>query len=68
MKLVPAWERLYERIYAGNIRRKPKARTAVMHKMICAVWRVLKTRQPFDRLHNCPELENEKASSDSGLV
>jgi len=68
MKVVPAWERIYERIYAGNIRRKPKARTAVMHKMICAVWRVLKTRQPFDRLHNCPELENEKASSDSGLV
>ena len=59
VKVVPAWERLYERIYAGNIKRKPKARMAVMHKMICAVWRVLRTRQPFDRLHNCPELEKE---------
>ena len=57
IKVVPAWERLYERIHAGNIKRKPKARMAVMHKMICAVWRVLKTQQPFDRLHNCSELK-----------
>ena len=60
MKVVPAWERLYGRIYAGNDKRKTKARMAVMHKMICAVWRVLKTRQPFERLHNCPELADDK--------
>jgi len=58
-KVVPAWARLYERICAGNEKRKPKARMAVMHKMICAVWRVLRTEQPFDRLHNCPELEKD---------
>jgi len=59
-KVVPAWARLYERICAGNEKRKPKARTGPwMHKMICAVWRVLRTEQPFDRLHNCPELEKD---------
>ncbi|KKL14019.1 hypothetical protein LCGC14_2519950, partial [marine sediment metagenome] len=33
-----------------------QARMAVMHKMVLAIWRVLTTREPFDRLHNCPEL------------
>jgi transposase len=59
IKVVPAWGRLYERVYAGNDKRKAKARVAVMHKMVCAVWRVLKTQQPFDRLHGCPELEKD---------
>lgn len=57
--VVPAWGRLYARIYAGNDKRKAKARVAVMHKMVCAIWRVLKTGQPFDRLHSCPELEKD---------
>jgi transposase len=59
VKVVPAWARLYERIYAGNDKRRPKARVAVMHKMICAAWRVLRTGQRFNRLHNCPELEKD---------
>ena len=58
IKVVPAWQRLYERVAAGNRRRRPKARMAVMHKMVLAIWRVLTTREPFDRLHNCPELNN----------
>lgn len=69
MKVVPAWERLYNRIYAGNEKRKSKARMAVMHKMICTVWRVLRTGQRFDRLHNCPELktDNGELVKGSGL-
>jgi transposase len=60
MRVVPAWGRLYERVHAGNDKRRAKARMAVMHKMVCAIWRVLTTKQPFDRLHNCPELEDAK--------
>jgi transposase len=56
VRVVPAWQRLYERIEAGNRRRRVKARVTVMHKMVCAIWRVLRTKQPFDRLHNCLEL------------
>jgi len=56
VKVVPAWQRLYDRVHAGNDRRKSKARMAVMHKMTCAIWRVLTLKEPFDRLHNCPEL------------
>jgi len=62
-QLVPAWQRLYQRVHAGNDKRKAKARMAVMHKMICAVWRVLTTQEGFNRLHNCPELNNTTASS-----
>jgi transposase len=57
VKKVPAWGRLYERVYGGRAKSKGKARMAVMHKMVCAIWRVLKTTEPFDRLHNCPELK-----------
>lgn len=60
IRLVPAWQHLYERIHAGNPKRRSKARVAVMHKMVCAIWRVLKTKQPFDRLHNCPELTEKQ--------
>ncbi len=67
IRVVPAWQRLYDRVLAGNPRRKMKARTAVMHKMVCAIWRVLKTREPFDGLHNCSELEISVSSS-LGLV
>ena len=63
IRVVPAWQRLYDRVCAGNQRRRPKARMAVMHKMVCAIWRVLKTREAFNRLHNCPELAAEKSSS-----
>lgn len=54
--VVPAWGRLYERIHADNRKRRSKARTAVMHKMVKAIWRVLAKKQAFNRLHNCPEL------------
>ena len=66
IRVVPAWQRLYDRVYAGNPKRKPKARMAVMHKMVCAIWRVLKTKEGFNRLHNCPELAASKASSQLG--
>ena len=62
-KVVPAWARLYQRVEAGNVRRRPKARMAVMHKMVLAVWRVLTTKEPFDRLHNCPELHEQNMAS-----
>ena len=68
IRVVPAWRRLYDRVHAGNEKRKSKARMAVIHKMVCAIWRVLTTGEPFDRLHNCPELEEKKASSNVGLV
>ncbi len=72
VKVVPAWQRLYERVEAGNKKRRSKARMAVMHKMVLTIWRVLTTREPFDRLHNCPELRKEvqniMASSLGGLV
>ena len=68
LRVVPAWQRLYDRVCAGNPRRKMKAKVAVMHKMICAVWRVLTTKEPFDRLHNCPELTAKTASSVWGLA
>lgn len=61
--VVPSWQRLYERICAGNPRRRTKAKVAVMHKIVGAIWRVLVTREPFDRLHNCPELVKRTASS-----
>jgi len=69
VRVVPAWQRLYDRVCAGNPKRKTKARVAVMHKMVCAIWRVLATRQRFDRLHNCPELQPFKGELDkvSGL-
>jgi transposase len=57
IRIVPAWQHLYDRVLAGNERLKTKARMAVMHKMVCAIWRVLTTNEPFDRLHNCPELQ-----------
>jgi transposase len=66
MRVVPAWRRLYERVYGGNAKRKGKARMAVMHKLVCAIWRVLVTKEEFDRLHNCPELTATKASSPLG--
>lgn len=56
IRVVPAWARLYNRVYGGRAKSKGKARMAVMHKMVCAIWRVLVTQEPFDRLHNCPEL------------
>ena len=52
-----------DRVLAGNDQRRPKARMAVARKMICAVWRVLKTKQLFDPLHNCPEIETASATS-----
>ena len=66
IRVVPAWGRLYERVCAGSDKRKGKARMAVMHKMVCAIWRVLTIREPFERLHNCSELDVTKASSLSG--
>lgn len=66
IKVVPSWDRLYQRIYADNPRRKAKARVAVMHKMVQAVWRVLTTPQPFDRLHNCPELKIDHGELEAG--
>jgi len=60
MRVVPAWERLYSRVHAGNPKRRCKARVAVMHKMVKAIWRVLAQKQPFNRLHNCPELADGK--------
>ena len=63
LRVVPSWQRLYDRIHAGNDKHKSKARVAVMHKMICAVWRVLTFEEGFNRLHNCPELKRSKASS-----
>jgi transposase len=62
VRVVPAWKRLYDSVQAGNPRRRSKAKVAVMHKIVGALWRVLKTRQPFDRLHNCPELQAQTAS------
>jgi len=56
IRVVPAWSRLYDRVWGGREKCKGKARMAVMHKMVCAIWRVLVTKEPFDRLHNCPEL------------
>lgn len=56
VRVVPCWQRLYDRVCADNPRRKMKAKVAVMHKMVSAIWRVLTTKEPFDRLHNCPEL------------
>ena len=70
VRVVPSWQRLYDRVVAGNDQRRPKARMAVARKMICAVWRVLKTKQLFDPLHNCPEIETASATSsprESGL-
>ena len=58
-KVVPAWQRLYERVEAGQKKRRSKARMAVMHKMVLANWRVLTTRETFNRLHNCPELNKQ---------
>lgn len=66
IRVVPAWRHLYNRVCAGNDKRKPKARMAVMHKMIRAIWRVLVKREGFNRLHNCPELDACSASSPSG--
>lgn len=66
VRVVPAWQRLYDRVHAGNDKRKSKARMAVMHKMICAVWRVLTTEEPFDRLHGCPELRDVNGELDPG--
>lgn len=63
VRVVPNWQRLYDRVAAGNERRRSKARMAVAHKMICAVWRVLKTRQLFDPLHNCSEIATASAAS-----
>jgi len=57
--VVPAWRDLYNRVHAGNDKRRSKARVAVMHKMACAIWRALKTREPFDPYHNCPQIENK---------
>ena len=69
MKVVPSWQRLYDRVVAGNDRRKAKARIAVARKMVCAAWRILKTREVFDPLHNCPEIESmSEASSQRRLV
>jgi transposase len=66
MRVVPAWRRLYDRVHAGNEKRRSKARMAVMHKMVCAIWRVLTIGEPFDRLHNCPELEEKKGELEIG--
>lgn len=62
VRVVPAWQRLYDRIHADNPRRRAKAKVAVMHKIVGAIWRVLKTKEEFDRLHNCPEMRTQTAS------
>jgi transposase len=62
VRVVPAWQRLYDRVCAGNPRRRSKAKVAVTHKRVGAIWRVLATKEPFDRLHNCPELQTQTAS------
>jgi len=66
IRVVPAWQRLYDRVRAGSDKRRAKARVAVMHKMVCAIWRVLATKEGFNRLHNCPELTATTASSPLG--
>ena len=65
-RAVPTWQRLYDRVYAGNPKRKSTAKVAVMHKIVGAIWRVLKTREKFNRLHNCPELQTTTASPQTG--
>jgi len=65
-KGVRAWKRLYERVHAGNPRRRSKAKVAVMHKIVGAIWRVLKTKEPSERLHSCAELRALTASPPLG--
>ena len=40
--------------------------SSVMHKMVRAIWKVLKTKEGLNWLHNCPELAAKEAISASG--
>jgi transposase len=67
MRIVSGWKRLYDGIYDCKAARKPIARAAVAHKIIKAVWWVLKKNEPFDHLYEEKKSRRNSSTQGSGL-